>query len=431
MSADLLGTLAEWQAAYGDVVHLHLWPEHQIVLTDPLLVHELLGQHHDALVRWERGVRIFAQLEGRGLFTTEGRAWRAKRRALQPSFSAPSVRTLVPTITATVAERLAQWPQCAAQWPIESALSALAMDVILRTMFSSAIGSDARQAEQAVHDLLVAVSAELYWPASWPNWLPWKRAKQQGLKLLKSLIDRQIDARLHQAPGDRPDDLLSRLLALHSQDGVAWSRAALRNECMTTFLAGHETTAASLTWWAWCMAANPTAQALARREVQEKLGGRLPDAGDLAALTYLSQTLQESLRLYPAAPLLLTRRSTRPITLGNWQLPARTLFMVPLSLIQRDPRWFPEPETFRPERFAHGATRPRGTFMPFGDGPRICLGQHLALAEMTTIAALLLQRFTLATIEGASPPRPRFHISLRPDSPLHLQLAPAPLFQRD
>ncbi len=426
MSGDLLGTLSEWQAAYGDVVHLRIWPEHQVVLTDPPLVRELLTRHHDALVRWERGIRVFSRIHGRSVLIAEELEWRAKRRTLQPSFSARRVQALVPTVAATAAEAMARWPAEHADWPVESTFTSLAMDVILRTMFSGAIGDDARRAEKAVHDLMVEATAEMYWPASWPDWVPWRRSKRQGLKLLHALIDRHIDARMKLAPEAWPDDMLTRLLELHRQDSAAWPLAAVRDECMTAFLAGHETTAASLTWWAWCMAANPAAQNLARREVREKLGGRTPDAGDLASLTYLAQTLQESLRLHPTAPVLLTRRCTRPISLGAWQFPARTLFMIPLLLMHHDPRRFPEPRAFRPERFAgSGPAAPRGAFMPFGDGPRICLGQHLALSEMTTIAAMLLQRFALTAPESTAPPRPVFNVSLRPERPLQLKLSAA------
>lgn len=423
MSGDLLGTLSEWQATYGDVVHLRIWPEHQVVLTDPQLVRELLTRHHDALIRWERGIQVFSRMHGRSVFIAEGQEWRTKRRALQPSFSARNVQALVPTIAAATAEALARWPADEADWPIESAFTSLAMDVILRTMFSGEIGEDARRAEKAVHDLIVEANAELYWPASGPDWLPWKRAKRQGLELLHALIDRHIDARLNLSLEAWPEDMLTRVLALHRQDAAAWPLAAVRDECMTAFLAGHETTAASLTWWAWCMAANPAAQDRARREVRDKLGGHAPAPDDLDSLAYVVQTLHESLRLYPTAPVLLSRRCIRPISLGAWQFPARTMFLVPLRLMHHDPRWFPEPQAFRPERFADGgADAPRGAFMPFGDGPRICLGQHLALSEMTIIAAMLLQRFVLGMPESAAPPRPVLRVSLRPEQPLRLRL---------
>ena len=423
MSRDLLGALAEWRQAYGDVVHLRMWPEHQIVVTDPQLVRDLLVGHHLSLKRWERGISIFSQLHGHSVITAEGEAWRLKRQTLQPSFSPKSVQAFVPSIARATANALAQWRTGDADWPIESALTSLTMDVILRMMFSSEIDEDARAAEGALHDTAVAANAEMYWPASWPDWMPWKRAKRQGIGLLKRLIGRHIEKRLALAQDAWPEDLLSRLLALHRDDPGAWPLAAVHDECMTAFLAGHETTAATLTWWAWCMAANPEAQDTARREVETVLQGRLPTAQDVPLLAYLGATLQETLRLYPAAPVLLSRRSTQPLTLGGWQLPAGTMFMVPLVLMQHDARWFPEPDAFRPERFVSSAPElPRGAFMPFGTGPRVCLGQHLATTEMTVIAAMLLQRFALSVPDGTAPPKAAFNITLRPECALRLQL---------
>jgi cytochrome P450 len=253
--------------------------------------------------------------------------------------------------------------------------------------------------------------------------MPWKSTKRRALGILDRLIGRHIQARLALPRGEWPGDVLSRLLALHHEDPAAWPLKAVRDECMTAFMAGHETSAATLTWWAWCMAANPAAQATARQEVDRVLQGRAPAADDLPALVYLTQSLQETLRLYPAAPVLLSRRSLRPITLGGWQLPARTMFTVPVQLMHHDPRWFPDPQAYRPERFAPDAPEiPRGAFMPFGTGPRVCLGQHLAMAEMTAIAAMFLQRFAVTVPDGMEAPEPVFNITLRPGQPLRLEL---------
>jgi len=423
MSRDLLGTLTEWQQTYGDTVHLRIWPEHQIVITDPQLARDLLVSHHDSLIRWERGIQVFSQVHGKSTLIAEGEQWRSKRHSLQPNFSPKSVQAFVPTMAEAAAKAFAQWRVHDADWPLESAMTSLAMDVIVRMMFSSEIDEDARMAERAVHETAVAGNAELYWPASWPDWMPWKRAKRQAIGVLNGLIDRHVQARLKLARQAWPEDLLTRLLELHREDPVAWPLTAVRDECMTTFLAGHETAAATLTWWTWCMATNPAAQTAARQEVHTVLQGRTPKAEDLPSLSYLGQTLQETLRLYPAAPVLLSRRSTRPIALGGWQFPARTMFSVPVHLMHHDPRWFPDPQAFRPERFAADAPGfPRGAFMPFGTGPRVCLGQHLAMAEMTVVAAMFLQRFSLNVPDTMVAPQPVFNISLRPDPPLRLML---------
>ena len=422
MSRDILGACAAWRRDHGDLVHLRIWPEHQIVVTAPHLVRELLVTHHDALIRWERGVRVFSQLHGHSVLTAEGGAWKTKRQALQPVFSPKGVQSLIPVITAATDAAFAGWRSDGIV-PIERAFNALGMDIILRTMFSSGGEGDAGAIARAVHDMAVAANAAMYWPASWPDWMPWKRRQRRAARLLERLICGHIAARLAQHQAGWPDDLLSRLLALHRDDPATWPLRAVRDDCMTGFMAGHETSAATLTWWSWCMAAHPAAQAAARAEVDAVLQGRAPTAADLPRLTFLHQTLQETLRLYPAAPVLMTRRSTAPLTLDGWQLPAGTLFAIPLPAMQHDARWFDDPLAFKPERFAPGeAAAPRGAFMPFGSGPRVCLGQHLALAEMTVVTAMLLQRCTLNVPEGMAPPAPLFNISLRPATPLLLQL---------
>lgn len=423
MSRDLLGTLEAWRRAHGDIVHLRIWPEHQVVVTDPSLVRELLVTQHEGLVRWERGVQVMAQLHGRSVLTAEGPLWRTRRQALQPSFTPKAVQSFVSVIGAAAEKALSTWRAGEEGWPIEHAFTSLGMDVILRTMFSSEIDADARQAERAVHTVSVAGNAEMYWPASWPDAMPWKRTKRQAIAVLRNLIGRHVAARLALARPGWPADLLTRLLTLHLDDPAAWPLQAVCDECMTTFLAGHETAAATLAWWSWCMAANPAAQAAAREEVDAVLQGRTPTAQDLPQLPHLTRTLQETLRLYPAAPVLLSRRCRQAVTLGGWQFPARTMFTVPVGLMQRDARWFPEPDAFRPERFADGAPEiVRGAYLPFGTGPRVCLGQHLALAEMTVVAAMFLQRFQVAAPEGMAPPEPVFNITLRPREALRLVL---------
>lgn len=423
MSKDLLGTLRGWQQSYGDVVHLRMWPEHTIVVTDPALVRELLVQHHAALVRWERGIEVFSQLHGHSVLIAEGETWRAKRHTLQPNFLPKPSAALVPSIAQSTAKALSAWQPGA--WPVEQALTTLTMEVIARMVFSSDIAAEAPAAAQALHDVSVAANGEFYWPFNPPRWLPAQRAKHRGMAFLDGLVGRQIASRL-QLPRDAwPDDLLTRLLALHETDPAAWPLHAVRDECMTTFLAGHETAAATMTWWMWCMAANPQAQQAARAEVRHCLAGRAPSAADIGALPYLNATLQETMRLYPAAPVLISRRATAPITLGGWRFPARTLFTIPVQLMQHDARWFPDPQAFDPGRFVAGAsqTAPRGAHMPFGTGPRICLGQHLVMAEMTVIAAMVLQRFELAPLPGMAPPRPVMNVTLRPRQPLRLQLS--------
>jgi unspecific monooxygenase len=164
--------------------------------------------------------------------------------------------------------------------------------------------------------------------------------------------------------------------------------------------------------------------------VAQVLHARPPGVEHLQRLPRLAATLHETLRLYPAAPVLFSRRATRPVHLGPWRFPARTLLIVPVQRLHHDARWFPAPLAFRPQRWLEAdGTLPRGAYLPFGAGPRVCVGQHLAMAEMTVVAAMLLQRFVLKVPAGTAPPRPVLQISLRPAQPLRLALQPAPALQ--
>jgi cytochrome P450 len=242
--------------------------------------------------------------------------------------------------------------------------------------------------------------------------------------VLAGLIDGQIARRQAMPPDEVPaDDLLAMLLSARDEDGSALSAAELHDQCMVMFQAGHETSATALLWWSWLMARHPETADQARKEVDGVLAGREPSAADAAALPYLCATLKEAMRLYPPIAALMTRRAIRGFELAGRPLPAGTLLRITPWVIHRDPRWFPQPDAFRPERFlADDPTQPRSAWMPFGVGPRVCIGQHFAMLEMTLVAALLLQRCTLETLPDMPPPEARLHVTLRPVAPLWLRL---------
>ena len=268
--------------------------------------------------------------------------------------------------------------------------------------------------------------AEMFWPASPPDWLPWPhaRAKRRALALLAGLVDAQVaERRALPAAAAPTDDLLAMMLDVRDHDGSALTPAELHDQCIVMFQAGHETTATALLWWSWFMASHPEAAHRAAAEVDEVLQGRDPGSEDLPRLAYLSATLKEAMRLRPPIAGMMTRRVVRAFALGGLKLPVGTLLRITPWVIQRDGRWFNEPARFLPERFISPApAMPRGTWMPFGAGPRVCIGQHLATTEMTLVAAMLLQRCTLHRVPGEPEPQPKLHVTLRPALPLRLQL---------
>ncbi|MCY7369285.1 MAG: cytochrome P450 [Polaromonas sp.] len=421
MRRDYLAFIGK-QQRLGDIVRLRILNECTVDLFDPELIRAAMVDHADALIRWERGPAVFAQLMGQSVLVTEGATWQRQRRMLMQAFTPKKVAGYAELMLRATDEGLAAVQ--AGEVAMAPLFSHLAMDVILRTLFTAPAAPHTQKLADAVQLLSDQALRAMFWPASLPDWLPLpgKAAKRRAHRLMHDLIQRHIDDR-----AGRPqtsDDLLGMLLALRDSDTLqGLSAREVYDQCMVSFTAGHETSATALTWWSALLAGHPDAQQRARAEVDAVLGGRAPGPEDLAALPYLSATLKEAMRLYPPIAALMTRRTTREIVLGDARLPARTMIRITPWLLHRDPRWWPsEPEAFRPERFLADAPDAilRGAYIPFGLGPRVCLGQHFAVLEMSLIAVRMLQRFHLHPV-GALP-LPRLAVTLRPADGVVLRL---------
>ncbi|HEY9027058.1 MAG TPA: cytochrome P450 [Burkholderiaceae bacterium] len=426
MRRDYLAVITA-QRSLGDLVAQSILGERGVDVFDPELLRAIMVDHADALIRWQRGPEVFADLMGQSVLVTEGATWQRQRRMLMPAFTPKRVASYAALMTDAAVQGLDAVPvdKEGGEVAMDALFSHLTMDVISRTLFSTPIGSDTAAAADAVQVLSETALQEMFWPFTLPDWLPLpgKAAKRRAGKLLHGLLAGHIDAR-RTAGDEGRTDLLGMLKALRDDaTGEALSDREVYDQCMVSFQAGHETSATALLWWSWLLAAHPEAQARAREEVDAVLAGRVPTAEDASALPVLSATLKEAMRLYPPVAAIMTRRLTRDITVRGVRLPARTLVRVTPWLLHRDPRWWPhEPLAFKPERFLPGAPEiPRGAYIPFGLGPRVCLGQHFAVLEMTLIAALLLQRFELSPV-GIEAPKLRMAVTLRPEGGLRLRL---------
>jgi cytochrome P450 len=218
----------------------------------------------------------------------------------------------------------------------------------------------------------------------------YRRARRQ----LDALLFKTIDQR--RASGQEGEDLLSRLLAMRDEDGSRMSDAQLRDELVTLFLAGHETTALAMSFTFYLLAQHPSAIARLETEVDEVLQGRLPTAADVPQLRYTEWVIKESMRLYPPAPGI-GREALSDCEIRGYFVPRGTQLSLAQWVVQRDPRWFDQPEEFRPERWDNDLARrlPRGAYFPFGDGPRICIGNQFAMMETVLILATIAQRYRL------------------------------------
>jgi cytochrome P450 len=432
MEDDYLGFWREARQRYGDTVYMrHGWLHHYGFM-HPDQVREALVDKARSFIRYEQHIKVMRQLHGNSVMITEGETWQRQRRTLLPAFSPKRFDTYAIQVTAAAADAFGSLPADGGT-PVdaEHTMNMLAMDIILRTMFGSKVEQDTARIEQAIRTLAAIGYAEMFLPFAIPAWAPLPRQarKRKELRLLDGLVRGHIRARRGGADAGRDDDLLGMLLAARDEaSGAPLPEDAIRDQLMTIFLAGHETTATALAWAAWALAADPELAAGVAHEVDTVLGPRAPAMADLARLPLLAALVKETLRRYPPVPGVLMRRAVEDVRIGDWLVPKGSLVTIPFFVAQGDARWFPQPERFDPARFDPHTARqlPRGAYIPFGAGPRVCIGNAFASMEMALVLAMLVQRFTLAPAPGQAAPEPRMQVTLRPAGGLRLVLAPRP-----
>ncbi len=420
MRRDYLGFWRAAQQRHGDTLYMrHAWTRHYVFM-HPEQIRAVLVDEANAFVRYEQHVRVMRQVHGDSLLVSESAAWQRQRRAMLPAFAARRFEDYARHVDAAAQDACAAFPAAGGAVDVEHAMNMLAVDVILRTMFGARLEEDMAPVEQAIRTLGEIGYAEMFLPFPIPAWAPLPRQadKRAALRLLDGLIRRHIRAR--RASGTAGDDLLGMLLAAGCGDREA------RDQLMTAFLAGHETTATALAWTGWALAAHPDVAARAAREVDAVLGGRAPCAADLARLPWLQAIVKESLRRYPPLPSTMMRRAVRNVDIGGWRVPAGSVVTLPTIVTHLDARWFSDPLRFDPARFMDDAAQriPRGAWLPFGAGPRTCIGNNFAMMEMTLVLARLLQGWTIRPAPGQQEPRVRVQVTLRPEGGMRLVLAP-------
>ena len=406
---DLPGLLARLRAGHPEICATRILHETVIDLFDPGLARRLLVDAPTSIQRWARIPDVLASVHGpASLLAAEGAQWHRLHQALAPLFSPRALAGLADAVARLTAQALRQAVAGAGGGPIDidALFSRLTMRVIEQRLFGSLQASDADCDAIAsdVRGLSTLALEDLYRPWAWLRQWPSARAQAR----------RQALQRLHHQL-DRPCPLLA-LPGLSAQEQ--------RDNRLTMFLAGHDTTARALTWWCLLMAHHPAALARAQSELDAQDSAGPAGDGSMPALPWLDASLKEALRLYPTVPVLPLRRLLAPVTLGPWTLPAGCLVRIAPWVLQRDARHWPEPQAFRPERFLPGAAPvPPGAWMPFGAGPRACIGRALAMQEMAGVARALLRQVTPQPLPGALLPTPEFSVVLRPPAAVTLLLA--------
>jgi cytochrome P450 len=411
--------------ALGDLVRLPVPGRHALfVLADPALIRRVLQENAANYRRTPFHDRLKSVL-GEGLLTSEGELWQSQRALLQPAFRAGRIRRFVALMSDAAEALAARWAAAAEAGrvlDISQEMSDLTLDIALRCMFGRAQhGGDA-----ALSEAVVAAQDWIsgrFWSAL-PDWTerlptPANRRFRRALAVLDAAVERVVAARL--AAGEAGDDLLGLLLAAQRAGGAGVDARQVRDEAMTMILAGHETSAAALSWAWHLLALHPEAAEGIRAEVGRVLGDAARPAPEhLGQLAHTGAVLQETMRLYPPAGWF-GRLAAEPDRLGGHDIPARAILVLSPWLIQRDPRLWPDPARFDPGRFAAGARPPPYAYFPFGGGPRTCIGNHFAMTEMLAALAVLVPRFRLRHA-SAHAVQPQLLVTLRPAGGLPMRI---------
>jgi cytochrome P450 len=412
---DALGLLRRVAREYGDIVRIPVAFGERILLNHPDWIEQLLVVQQNKFHKSTLSKEATERLLGQGLLISEGEFWRRQRRLAQPAFLRARINDYARTMVEIAGKHMQEW-RGGEQCDMAHEMMALTLDIAVRTLFGTTLPNEAKQVGRAMTFLmrysLGRARSPVNIPASWPT--PKNQRANREYEFLDSLVYRIISERRAQGNSTHHTDLLSLLMGAMDEDGSQMTPKQLRDETMTIFLAGHETTALTLGWTWFLLSENPAAEARLHEELRGVLGGRAPEIKDLERLPYLQAVVNEVLRLYPAA-YLLARTSIAPSTIGGYELPTGSTILASQWVMQRDARYYDDPDAFRPERWLDGlmGRLPAGAYFPFGDGPRRCIGQSFALMELALVTAAVAQHFRFRLVPG-HPVVPEPLVTLRP-----------------
>jgi cytochrome P450 len=410
--ADPLEFFTNLARTYGDVSAYRMAGEQLFLVNEPRLIRDVLVTHHRNFTK-SRGLERSKRLLGEGLLTSEGAMHLRQRRLMQPAFHRDRVAGYGDLMVG-YADRLRRTWTDGATVDVAREMNRLTLSIVGKTLFDV----DVEQQAAAVGEALTAVMESF-----WMTLLPFAQVLERlpVPKLRRARMARaRLDAIIYRMIADRRTsgrdhgDLLSMLLAAQDEeDGGGMTDRQVRDEAMTIFLAGHETTANALTWTWHLLSTAPDVEARLHAEVDRVLGGRLPAVGDLAALQQVERVVTESMRLYPPA-WIIGRRAIEEYRLGQYVVPARSILVMSQYVMHRDPRFYADPERFDPDRWTpeFRAALPKFAYFPFGGGPRQCIGESFAWMELILLVATISQRWRLRMVAN-HPVVPQPLITLR------------------
>ena len=422
---DPLAVFRRMAARHGDVSTFRLGPRRFYLLNHPDLVRDVLVTHHRTFIK-SYALQRARVLLGTGLLTSEGELHLRQRRLAQPAFHRERIAAMGQAMASAASAAAGRWR---AGMEVDAAreMNRLTLAIAGTTLLGADVEGEADEIGRALTDALGLFDRlhNPFAPLLERLPVPATRRMRAARARLDATIHRIIAER--RASGEDRDDLLGMLLAARDEqgDGGGMTDAQLRDELLTLFLAGHETTANALGWTWHLLARNPEAEARLHEELRTVLGGRVPTADDVPRLPFTRAVLAEAMRIWPPA-WTIGREPLEDYGAGGYRVRAGSIVLLSPFLVHRDPRWWDAPEAFRPERWMEDgfeATLPRFAYFPFGGGPRKCIGEGFAWMESVLVLATLASRWRLRhTADARVAPEPR--ITLRPTG-LRMRVEPA------
>ena len=408
------------------IVQRILW-RRIFVINEPNAIRHIVLDNAANYIKSEVGRRLLEPALGRGLLTSEGETWRRHRRIMAPSFDPRSVAGYAPIMTEVTQELLEKWDAVGEPREVDVAAAMMhaTLHIISRAMFSSDSNEIVDSVESGVGRYQTAVRPSVLDLMHFPQWLA-RLVSPLPTKGIFDEFDRKVDRLLterRRRPDAEPKDLLARLLAARdSETGGGMTSKEVRDQVVTIFLAGHETTSQALAWTWYLLSQHPAAEQKLHDELGAVLGGRAPRHDDIANLRYTRMVIAEAMRLYPPAHTF-GRQPIAPDEVLGHRIPTGSEVLVMPWLLHRKPQLWDHPDRFDPERFTpeRVAARPRFAYLPFGAGPRICIGAAFAMTEAVLILATIAQRYRLHLKPG-HPVEPQGLITLRPRYGMRMML---------
>jgi cytochrome P450 len=414
-------TLATYQPEdfSEDIIARRLLWRRTFIVNEPGAIRHVLLDNAGNYTKSELSRRLLEPGIGRGLLTSEGETWRRHRRIMAPAFDHRSVVGYAPIMTEVTLGLLAKWDALpdASEVDAAAAMMHATLHIISRAMFSSDSDEIVDVVESGVARYQTTVRPRLLDLLQFPQWLTNLLSPPRTAGIFDEFdksVDRLLTARGRE-PDAEPKDLLARLIAARDNEtGGGMTAKEVRDQVVTIFMAGHETTAQALAWTWYLLSQHPAAEAKLHDELTSVLGGRTPRHEDLTDLPYTRMVIEESMRLYPPAHTMARQPIVADEVLGQ-RIPAGAAVLIVPWLLHRKPSLWDNPGRFEPERFSaeRAAARPRFSYIPFGAGPRICIGATFAMAEAMLILATIAQRYRL-NLKPGHPVEPQGLITLRP-----------------